>query len=83
LQVIAWAAFQGVLTLPRAFEASRVEEQYNLRKYGHVSGMYGHDVDIEYNRQQLSTYFTYLNLLRMPNPAGIEACPPGPPANAA
>ena len=60
--VVALAVMDGRLSLDAAFEACRVEENYQMRTYGRVDGMYGHGVDVEWTRMVLAAARTAGNL---------------------
>ena len=60
--VVALAVMDGRLSLDAAYEACRVEENYQMRTYGRVEGMYGHGVDVEWTRMVLAAARTAGNL---------------------
>ena len=60
--VVALAVMDGRLSLDAAFEACRVEENYQMRTYGRVNGIYGHGVDVEWTRMVLAAARTAGNL---------------------
>ena len=60
--VVALAVLDGRLPLAAAFEACRVEENYQMRTYGRVDGIYGHGVDVEWTRMVLAAARTAGNL---------------------
>lgn len=61
---IALAVMHQRITVEQAWEAARIEENYQIRQYGHVEGIYGHSIDMEYVRHRVATAASLLNLLR-------------------
>jgi len=64
---IALALIHGRLTVDQAYEAARVEENYQIKMNGRIDGLYGHAVDIEFVKLQLATAKTFANLLKYTN----------------
>ena len=64
--VVALCVLDGRLSVEQAYEAARVEENYQMRLYGTVSGVYGHTIDIEWTRMVMAAARTLVNLARPP-----------------
>jgi hypothetical protein len=47
----------------QAFEAARVDENYQMRHWGKVDGAFGHNVDVTYAQMRCNSAITYLSLL--------------------
>ena len=59
---VSLAVMHGQLEVNRAYECCRLEENYQMRKYGRVDGLFGHGIDIEYTKMKLGAARTFLNL---------------------
>lgn len=59
---VSLAVMYGQLDVNRAYECSRLEENYQMRRYGRVDGVFGHGVEIEYTRMKIAAARTFLNL---------------------
>jgi len=62
--VISWAVLAERLTVAQAFEAARLEENWQMRAYGKVEGIYGHGIDMEFVRMNVAAAKTLFNLLQ-------------------
>mmetsp|Transcript_7371 Transcript_7371/g.13967 ORF Transcript_7371/g.13967 Transcript_7371/m.13967 type:complete len:191 (+) Transcript_7371:95-667(+) len=60
---ISIAILDGQLDIKRGWECSRLEENYQMRRYGVVEGAFGHGIDIEYCRMKIAAARTFMNLL--------------------
>ena len=69
--VVALAMLEGRLSVEEAFEASRVEENFQMRKHGVVRGAFGHTTDIEYTHLVLAAARTLLNLIHPAVPVAL------------
>lgn len=58
---VSLAVMYGQLDVNRAYECCRLEENYQMRKYGRVDGLFGHGIDIEYTKMRLGAARTFLN----------------------
>lgn len=63
---ISLAILDGQLDVKKGYEASRLEENFQMRRYGRVDGYFGHGIDIEYTRMKISATRTLMNLLNAP-----------------
>lgn len=61
--VISWALLAGRISINQAFEAARLEENFQMRQYGQVEGVYGHGIDMEFTRLTLAAAKTWVNLV--------------------
>ena len=71
--VVALAVMDGRLSLDAAYEACRVEENYQMRTYGRVDGIYGHGVDVEWTRMVLAAARTAGNFCAREDRGEAEA----------
>jgi ATP synthase F1 complex assembly factor 2 len=62
--VISWSLLAERLTVAQAFEAARLEENWQMRAYGKVEGIYGHGIDMEFVRMNINASKTMFNLLQ-------------------
>jgi ATP synthase F1 complex assembly factor 2 len=53
------------INIEKAWESARLEENYQMNKWGKVEGIYGHGVDMEYVRMSLAAAKTFINFLRL------------------
>ena len=67
--IVALAFLEGRLSVEEAYEACRVEENYQMRRHGIVRGVFGHTTDIEYTQMTLAAARTLLNLIHPPLPS--------------
>ena len=81
--VVALCLLDGSLDLQSAYEAARVDENYQMRTYGQVHGMYGHGVDIEWSRMQLAAARVFCQLAWDEDGRGHTAPPFTPPTDTA
>lgn len=61
--VISWALLTSRLTIHQAFEAARLEENFQMRQYGQVDGVYGHGIEMEFTRLSIAAAKTWVNLV--------------------
>lgn len=61
--IISWALLAERLTVSQAFEAARLEENFQMRQYGKVEGVYGHGIDMEFTRMSIAAAKTFNNLV--------------------
>jgi ATP synthase F1 complex assembly factor 2 len=61
--VISWSLLANRLSVASAFEASRVEENWQMRSFGKVEGVYGHGIDMEFARMSIAAGKTFFNLV--------------------
>ena len=52
------------LDVKKGYECSRLEENFQMRRYGRVEGVFGHGIDIEYVRMKIAAARTFINMLR-------------------
>jgi ATP synthase F1 complex assembly factor 2 len=64
---IALALITGRISTEEAYEAARLEENYQIKQYGLVEGIYGHSVDIDFIKLQLAVAKSFANLLNYEN----------------
>jgi len=62
--IFALSVIAGRLTPSAAYEVCRLEENYQMRRYGQIDGIYGHGVDIEFAKLQIAAVKTFLNLIQ-------------------
>lgn len=63
---VSWALLADRLTITAAFEAARVEENFQMRQYGKVEGVYGHGIDMEWTRMSIAAAKTFANMVGPP-----------------
>ena len=56
----------GDLSIDDAYNAARVEEDFQMREWGQVRGPYGHDIDIAFMKMKLAATRCYMNFLEFP-----------------
>jgi ATP synthase F1 complex assembly factor 2 len=61
--VISWSVVTGRLSIHQAFEAARLEENFQMRQYGQVDGVYGHGIEMEFTRMTIAAAKTWINLV--------------------
>lgn len=61
--VVGWAVFKRQLNSKQAFEAARVDENFQMRSWGEVDGPFGHTVDVAYAKMKVRAVQTYIALL--------------------
>ena len=61
--LISWALITDRLSINQAFEAARLEENFQMRQYGQVEGIYGHGIEMEFTRMTLAAAKTWVNLV--------------------
>jgi ATP synthase F1 complex assembly factor 2 len=59
--VISWALLTDRITITQAFEAARLEENFQMRQYGQVEGVYGHGIEMEFTRMSMAAAKTWVN----------------------
>ena len=64
--VISWALLAERLTIAQAFEAARLEENFQMRQFGKVEGVYGHGIDMEFTRMSIAAAKTFSNMCSSP-----------------
>lgn len=69
--LISVAFAENMMTVKEAWEACRVDENYQIREYGKVEGIYGHGIDMEYVRMKLAAARVVFNCL--PPPRRLKA----------
>lgn len=62
--VLSLAIIDGQLDVKKGYECSRLEENFQTRRYGVVEGVFGHAIDIEYVKLKISAVQTFLDMLR-------------------
>jgi hypothetical protein len=62
--MVSLAILEGQLDLTKAFECSRLEENYGMRRNGMIGGAFGHGIDCESARARLAAARTFINMLR-------------------
>jgi ATP synthase F1 complex assembly factor 2 len=65
---VSLAVLEGQLDVKKGYECSRLEENFQMRRYGRVDGVFGHGIDIEYVRMKTAAARTFINLLSLSDP---------------
>merc|ERR1712130_224938 len=63
--VVSLAIVEGQLGVKKGFECARLEEEYQIRRWGEVEGIYGHGIDREYARMKIAAARTFINLAKI------------------
>lgn len=61
--IIAWAFLKGHSSAHALYEAMRCDENYQIKTFGHVRGIFGHDVDIDWYQLRIHAARTFVKLL--------------------
>lgn len=59
---VSIAILDGQLDLKKGWECARLEENYQMRRYGQVEGAFGHAIDIQYAHMKIAAARSFLNL---------------------
>lgn len=52
--LISWSVLCDYIDVSAAYDAARLEENYQMDQYGRVDGIYGHGIDIEFTKMTIA-----------------------------